>query len=145
VDFQTVETGGQAQANVDFVTTIGTVTFAAGDVVEQIVVPVIGDISNEASETFFVVLNNAASSPLAGNVVLGDAQGTGTILDNDPIPDLSIADVTVTEDAAAGGFDAVLTLFLSTPAGADIAVNYSTSDGTRRSRRETTRRSSMAW
>ena len=46
---------------------------------------------DEANETFFVNLAEPA------NATIADAQGLGTITDDDPTPTLSINDVTVTE------------------------------------------------
>ena len=58
---------------------------------EEVTVPVNGDLLDEANETFFVNLTNPS------NATIADAQGLGTITDNDPAPSLSINDVTVTE------------------------------------------------
>ena len=44
--------------------------------------PVNGDLLDEANETFFVNLSNPS------NATIADAQGLGTITDNDPLPSL---------------------------------------------------------
>ena len=62
--------------------------------------------------------------------------GLGTITDDDPLPALSINDVTVTE-GDAGTIDATFTVSLNAPAATPITVDYATADGTRR-RRPTT-------
>ena len=46
------------------------------------------------------------------NATIADAQGVGTIVDDEPLPSLSINDVTVTETDAAG-LTAVFTVSLS--------------------------------
>ena len=59
-----------------------TLTFAAGQTTQQtFTVPVVGDLLDEANETFFVNL----SSP--GNATIADGQGIGTITDDDAAPD----------------------------------------------------------
>ena len=60
-------------------------------------VPVTGDAIDEPNETFVVNLTNLVGSP--GSIV--DAQGVGTITDNDAPPLLSVNDVSVTEGTPA--------------------------------------------
>jgi hypothetical protein len=66
-----------ATAGTDYTGTSGTLTFAPGVVSQPVVVQVRGDRTKEPNETFFVNLSNAI------NATLGDAQGKGTILNND--------------------------------------------------------------
>jgi hypothetical protein len=61
----------------DFVTKIGTLTFAPGDTVKTFFVLVAGDTTVEGPETFFVDL----SAPT--NATIADSQGVGTILNDD--------------------------------------------------------------
>jgi hypothetical protein len=68
---------GLATAGADYQTTSGTLTFSAGEVTRTINVPVFGDVLAELNETFVVNL----SGPV--NATLADAQGVGTILDDD--------------------------------------------------------------
>jgi hypothetical protein len=84
---------------------------------------VIGDNRDEASETFFVNL----SSPVHAAIL--DSQGRGTILDNDPPPNLSINDVTITEGTGTATF-ANFTVRLSAVSGRSVLVHYATADGT---------------
>ena len=60
------------------------------------------DALDEDDEVMTVTLSNA-SVPLAGGGVALTA--TGTIKDDDPPPQLSIADAAVTEDDGAMGFE----------------------------------------
>ena len=62
------------------------------------------------NETFFVNL----SSPT--NATLGDAQGLGTITDDDPLPTLAVDDVTVNE-LDSGTVNANFTVSLNAPSG----------------------------
>src|SRR5439155_49664 len=58
-----------------------------------------------------------------------DAQGLGTITDDDAIPTLVIDDVTVLE-GNLGVVNAIFTVTLSAPSGQTVTVDYSTADGT---------------
>jgi hypothetical protein len=58
----------------------GTITFAAGESVKQIVIGVVGDTAGEPSETLNVSLWNPS-----GAVSITDANGVGTILNDDPV------------------------------------------------------------
>lgn len=63
----------------DYNSTSGIVTFAPGVTSQPIVVQVNGDSSTESNETFFVNLSGAA------NATITDAQGVGTINDDDAV------------------------------------------------------------
>jgi Calx-beta domain-containing protein len=58
----------------------GTVTFAPGEITKTVPVTVHGDVTTEANERFFVNLTNPT------NATLGDAQGDGTITNDDHAP-----------------------------------------------------------
>jgi hypothetical protein len=62
----------------DYVATSGTLTFAPGETTKTITVVVKGDKKKESNETFFVNLSDPSS-----NALISDAQGIGTILDDD--------------------------------------------------------------
>jgi hypothetical protein len=125
---------GTAVAPADYTATSGTLTFAAGVTSQSITVPVVGDTLDEANETFVVNLSGAT------NATIADAQGTGTITDNDPSPTLAINDVTVTE-GNTGTVNAVFTVTLSTVSGQTVTVNYATANGTASSSSDYTSRS----
>jgi large repetitive protein len=114
---------GTATASTDYVTMAGTLTFVAGETTKNISVPVIGDVLDESDEAFSVVLSN----PTGGALVV--AQGTGTIVDNDDPPALSINDVAVGE-GNSGTTAATFTVSLSAASGRSVSVNYTTADGT---------------
>lgn len=82
---------GTAKQPGDYTGQSGTLTFAPGDLSKTITVPVVGDTLEESSETFLVNLSNAT------NASIGDAQGVGTIHDNDTVIRLAVSDVSVTE------------------------------------------------
>lgn len=70
---------GTATAGSDYTARSGALTFAPGQTTRTITVPVIGENSPEANETFTVGLNGAI------NAVITTATGTGTIT-NDDVP-----------------------------------------------------------
>jgi ribosomal protein L35AE/L33A len=68
---------GTASSASDYITTSGTLTFAASATTQTITVPVRGDTLVEANETFVVNLSGAS------NATIADTQGVGTITNND--------------------------------------------------------------
>jgi hypothetical protein len=117
-------TGVTAQSGVDFIGASGTITFTPGVTNTLINVLVIGDTLDEFDETFTVVLSNAQNATLSGI-----KEATGTILDDDLPPSLSIVDAQVTE-GNSGTIGMVFTVTLSTDSGKPITVTYETSPGT---------------
>src|SRR5207249_1570109 len=97
--------------------------FAPGESSKTIIVKVNGDTVNEADETFFVNLSNAA------NASITKAQGVGTIRNDDAKPSLSISDPSVLE-GNSGTVDAVFTVTLAGASSQPITVTFATADGT---------------
>jgi hypothetical protein len=114
-----VTTTGTA-GTADYTTTTATVTIPAGQTSVTVSVPTTDDTIDEPTETF--TLNGTVTS---GNTSNTTASGTGTILDNDAAPTVSISDVTVTE-----GANAVFTISLSNPSSVDTVVDVVTATGT---------------
>ncbi|MBZ0281006.1 MAG: hypothetical protein K8L97_09710, partial [Anaerolineae bacterium] len=121
VNFTTAN--NSATAGVDYVANAGTLNFGAGVNTQNITVVVNGDFAIEGDETFFVNLN----APTNG-AVISDAQGIGTITDDDAAPDVTIDDVTVTE-GNAGTVNAVFTV-TRTGGGGPFSVNFATANNT---------------
>jgi aryl-phospho-beta-D-glucosidase BglC (GH1 family) len=115
-------TNGTAAAASDYTASSGTLTFLPGETQKVVSVAVLGDSLVEGSETFSVLLSNAANGTLA------DATGVGTIVDRavapQPLPTLSIDDVTVTEGNAQT--QAAFTVSLSAARATAITVAYAT-------------------
>jgi chitinase len=88
-------------------------------------VVVVGDLRHEtpARETFTLRLANAR------NAVVLDAEGTGTIHDDDPVPGLSVADASAFE-GDSGTVLMRFTVALSNPAADSVTVRYATAPGT---------------
>ena len=124
VTFDIGTANGTATGGVDYVASSLTgQTIPAGSSTYTFTVLVNGETLNEPSETFFVNVTNVV------NAVVVDGQGVGTIVNDDPLPSLSINDVTVIE-GNAGTVNAVFTVTLSAASGQAVSVNYATADGT---------------
>ncbi|QDT89881.1 Calx-beta domain-containing protein [Gimesia algae] len=90
---------------------------------DTVTVTIINDNTVEVDETF--LLNITALPDAPAGVTIADSQAIGTIENNDEAT-LSIADVTVDEDAGT----ATLTVSLSNLVDTDISIDYATADGT---------------
>ena len=121
VDYATAD--GTALAGSDYTATSNSLTFSPGQTSKTVPVPVTNDSLNEDDETFTLNLTNASGAGIV------DAQGVGTIQDDDPEPDLSIGNAAVTE-GDVGTTTATFTLTLSTASGREVDVDYATADAT---------------
>lgn len=124
VSVQYATADGTATAPSDYTSVpLTTLSFAPGTTSQTLTVKVNGDTTHELTENFFVNLSNAA------NATISDNQGIGTITNDDPVPQISINDVSVTE-GNTGTTNATFTVTLSRPSSQAITVQYSTADGT---------------
>jgi parallel beta-helix repeat protein len=114
---------GTATAGLDYVAVTRTVTFAEGQVVQVVTIPLLDDNLVEDSETVFLAL----SEPLGAD--LGSPSQSVLILVNDDVTSVSVADVAVVE-GDAGSTPAVFVVRLSNPSSFPITYAYSTADGT---------------
>jgi hypothetical protein len=105
----------------DYQPASGTLTFSPGETARIVTVRVRSDTLDEPDETFLVNLSNPINASVA------DGQGVGTIADDDPLPSLSVNDVTMAE-GDAGTVSAVFTVSLSAASGKTVATNYATAD-----------------
>ena len=136
IDYATADgtataTGDRESA--DYVETSGTLTVPAGSTSQKVFVSILVDDRVEPNETFVVNLTDAR------NAVLSDAQGVGTIIDDDGPdsprgPELAISDVSVREgDGPAVDAETASATFevtLSAPVAHPVTVDYFTADGT---------------
>ena len=116
---------GTAGAGSDYVAAGGTLTIPANESSAAVDVAVLGDAVAEVNETFTLVL----AEPV--NADLGDAQGTGTIVNDDvpaTSPLVSVADVAVVE-GDEGTVPALFVVTLSEPAVVPVTVQYTTHAG----------------
>src|SRR5262249_29466227 len=120
-------TGGGAFSGVDFQSASGTVSFALGESSKTITVLVYGDNIDELNETFTVNLNWASSA------TIGDGYGVGTIVDDDPVPVMTISGVTLVEGGLPNTSSTVpanFTVSLSNPSSSTVTVSFVVLAGT---------------
>ena len=122
---QTVTVGyrtsdGTATAGSDYTSTNGTLTFTSGTGTQTIAVSVTDDSLDEEDEHFTVTLQSPS------NATLADASATGTIIDDNDTPGLSIADARADESDGRLRFPVTLV----GASAQTVTVRYSTSDGT---------------
>jgi len=88
VEYTTSDPGGANDCNLptnaassrcDYLTTLGTLTFAAGETSKTVSIPIIDDVYAEGGETFTITLSNVTGA------TLGTATATLTITDNESV------------------------------------------------------------
>ena len=121
VDYSTRLGQHTATANVDFVGQDDTLTFAPGETIQFIEIPVLTDAINEPDETVEIILRQPKNALFErGN----NPSAVLYIKDNDALPILSLAQaegLTVQESADT----AVVNAVLSAPSEQAVTVNYS--------------------
>lgn len=123
VTFEAATTDGTATtADNDYTALVaqpGTIT--AGNLSTLVTVALGVDTDVEPDEQFTVSLGNVSA-----NADLLDGTATGTISNDDSLPDLSIADAAIDEDTGTLSF----TVALTQAVGSDVTFDASTADGT---------------
>ncbi len=114
-------TADGSATNADYVGASGVLTFLPGQTSKVIPVTILGDLTVETDDTFFLNL----SSP--SNATLGDDQAVATIT-NDDQPSIQVGDVSMAE-GDAGTVDLVFLVSLSQSSPQEVTVNYSTAPG----------------
>lgn len=122
LDFATRD-GSATTVDNDYESSSGTLTFAPGETAKSVTVNVRGDALDEADEQFQLRLSNASGA------AIGDSSATATITDDDPLPALSIADVTYGE-GNSGSRVVEMTISLSRTSGRDVSLSWASRDGT---------------
>ena len=121
VNYSTAD--GTAVAPGDYTTTSGTVTFAAGEALKFIDIPVKGDDDNEPAETFTVSLDTLV------NCEPGTTTATVTITDNDGAPLIDITGGTTDEETMGTPGSIAFTVTLSRTSGQPVTVDFATASG----------------
>ena len=118
--------GMTARAGSDFTATQGTFTFADGETSKSFTVPIIDDsLDEDSGKTALVSLSTTGDLDALGSL----STATLTIQDDDPLPSLSIADLSAAEgDSGTTAFD--FTVTLSAVSGREVRVVFNTEDGT---------------
>jgi len=114
---------GTATQGTDYVAKTGSVVFEPGETSKTVSVAVLGDTTDEFSETFKLNLNSVDVGTIVRN------QGTATINSNDPPPTISVADTTLVEGDSRTN-NAMFVLTLSKASEKPISIDYATADGT---------------
>ena len=114
---------GTAILGDDFDAAQGTLSFGAGVTTQTFNVPLRGDTVHEPDETFVVNLSNP------GNATIGDGQGQGTIVNDDPLPAITILDASASEGNNVDT-NMTVTVRLSNASSDPVSVAYSFTDGT---------------
>jgi hypothetical protein len=110
-----------AGAPADYQAANGTLTFDPNQTSRTFSVAVVGDVSHEADETFFVNLSGATGATIA------DTQGLGTILDDDPEGGrISLSAATYTTPEGSGS--TTITVDRTGDTTRAATVDYTTSD-----------------
>lgn len=119
VSYQTI--GQTAVSGADFQVRTGTLSFAPGEIVKTVAVPIVDDSLDEFNETFFLSLHH----PVNAAIIKG--KGIGSIVDTDPVPTVTLNSVLVVE-GNSGTVQANFGLALSSLSGKLIQMTYSTAD-----------------
>ena len=109
-----------ATGGVDYTPVATTVVFSPGASTATVTVPTTSDTTDEPDETLTLAVTSSTGT-------VGDTSdtGVGTIVDDDPAPDVTITDASATE-----GSNITVTVTLGNPSSEPITVTISTADGT---------------
>ena len=126
VDYATADGTATSAMMLDYTAKTGTLTFVPSVVTQTVSVPITSDSLDELDETVLLNLSLPVDSP----ATITDAQGIGTIVDDDG-PTISIDDVTLAPEGATGTTQtATFTISLSTASAQTVTVRYATANGT---------------
>jgi hypothetical protein len=115
---------GGALAGSDYVASSGTLTFGPGETAKTFAIQIIGDLTDEYDQGFYVNLSSAS------NAVIADGQGVGTILDDDDAPTITITPLVSAKEGPNNKttwFNFLVTL--SAASEKEVQVNFETVDG----------------
>ena len=120
----TATAGTSCTTGVDYITDSDTLSFGAAETSKSITVLVCGEAVYEADQTFLVNLSGAS------HATIDDAQGVGTITNDDAKPTLAINDVTAAEGDLPGTTTFTFTVTKSGLTELSASVNWATADDT---------------
>jgi hypothetical protein len=122
VNFATVD--GTAIAGTDYTFASGTLLFNPRETVKTIIVPLIGNTVFQANRSFTVKLTNAQNADISVSV------GKATIVEDDPMPVISISANNSVVEGNAGSTAVALTLTLSGATALQASASYATANVT---------------
>ena len=111
-----VPSNANARSGSDFTAASGTLSFAPGETRKTVRVSTTSDSAYEFNETFYLRLTNPTNARLS--VSRTYRRATGTIVDDDPPPTVSISDGSATE-----GDEVEFKVSLSAPTGRPVSVD----------------------
>lgn len=124
VTFTYATLDGSATGDSDYTISSGSVTIEPGETSATISIPILNDSqAGESYETFSVFIDNAT------NATISDAEGIGTIQDDDTGLTASINDASIAE-GDSGTNTVNVNIIFSEALASDITFDYITSDGT---------------
>ncbi|MEM1366955.1 MAG: Calx-beta domain-containing protein [Cyanobacteria bacterium P01_H01_bin.15] len=121
VDYDTI--AGTATPGEDYETISGRLTFAPGETELRVSVSIVGDILDERDEAFTLELSNPS------NGVVQTASVLGTIIDNDPEPELRVSNIAASE-GDEGSTAVAFEVSLAAPSSLPVTVDFVTADET---------------
>ena len=113
---------GSALAESDYTAVSGQLTFEPGTLQQTVAVGTVDDGVSESEESFTVELHD----PGEASVSTSRGTGTGTIIDNDELPVVSVADATPVSEGDAATF----AVTLNEESGREVTVFFQTVNGT---------------
>ena len=116
VDWETAD--GTAKSTTDYAEAARTLIIPAGQTSGTIAIRVDDDSLHERDETFAVRISEPSGATLA------DDEAVGTILDDDPVPELQVPDANAAENAR----EIVFVAQLSAPSALPVTVRWRTAD-----------------
>ena len=130
---------GTAVAGDDYTAQSGTITIPAGATSQTIDIPILDDAISEGDETVILTLTGVSATGVSApgvsasvgdmDIGIADAEGVGTITDNEAVPDLVVSSPTVSEgDAGNSTLSFVVSLSGPVPT-AGVTVDYATTGG----------------
>jgi uncharacterized repeat protein (TIGR01451 family) len=123
LSFDYTTANGTAQAGMDYLAVTGTLIIPPDVVTQFLTVPILGDLVDEPNRIFTVLLSNPT------NATLNQPQATVTIVDNDPLSTVSVADASVIE-GNSGLISFLFPVTLSNPSASEVRVTCRTTNGT---------------
>jgi hypothetical protein len=116
---------GTATFTSDYTRSGTSIVILAGSTTGSVSVTAVQDALDESNETVVVDITTVTNGSESGT-----QQATITITDDDPLPSLSIDNVTVTEGDTPTTTNAVFTVTLAPQSGRQVTVAYATANGT---------------
>jgi len=126
VTVQYATANGTAIAGSDYTAAAGTITFAPGETTRTIAVPVTRDLASESTETFTLLLSNAAGATLTRTSAIATVQDDDNV--SAPPPSVTIGNVSLAE-GNTGATTARFIVTLSAAASGPVTIVYATADG----------------